>query len=115
MKHVPSSIIINFSTDYSKFRMINGNRMLNNSKINRIIEQIKSGNNMLRYYPIQVQENGDRLDILDGQHRFYICRKLQCPVHYILVNEQKSLPTSLNGTGAKYPFCWPILPVRVTD
>lgn len=72
--------------------MINGNRQLNELKINRIIREINEGNDMLRYYPIQVKENGDRLDIIDGQHRFYICKKMKRPVYYILVSETKSLP-----------------------
>jgi hypothetical protein len=47
---------------------------------------------MLCYYPLQVKHNGDRLDILDGQHRFYISKKLKRPVYYILVKEEKSMP-----------------------
>ena len=92
MQHTESSIKLYFSNEYAKFRMINGNRQLNERKINKIINEINAGNDMLRYYPIQVKENGDRLDILDGQHRFWICKKLQRPVFYILVKEDKSLP-----------------------
>lgn len=47
---------------------------------------------MLRYYPIQVRENAGRLDILDGQHRFFIAKQLKRPVFYILVTEEKSMP-----------------------
>ena len=92
MNHVEASTQIHFTTEYAKFRMINGNRQLNERKINKIINEVNTGNDMLRYYPIQVKENGDRLDILDGQHRFWICKKLQRPVFYILVKEDKSMP-----------------------
>lgn len=91
MKHVEASTQIYFTTDYGKFKMINGNRQLNERKINRIIEEIQAGNDMLKYYPIQVKENKERLDILDGQHRFWICKKLKLPVFYIIVKEHKSL------------------------
>ena len=92
MNHIESSQKIFFSNEYARFKMINGNRQLNENKINKIIREIGSGNDMLRYYPIQVKKNNDRLDILDGQHRFFICKKLKRPVYYILVSEDKSMP-----------------------
>lgn len=92
MNHVDSSVTIHFSNEYARFKMINGNRPLNEGKIKRIIKEISNGNDMLRYYPIQVKENKDRLDILDGQHRFYISKYLKRPVFYILVKEEKSMP-----------------------
>jgi len=92
MTHTPATEKIYFSNEYARFKMINGNRQLNDLKIKKIIKEINEGNDMLRYYPIQVRENKDRLDILDGQHRFYICKKLKRPVFYILVQEDKSMP-----------------------
>ncbi len=92
MKHTESTVDVFYSNEYSLFKMINGNRQLNELKIKRIIHEIEAGNDMLKYYPIQVRENKDRLDILDGQHRFWICKKLKRPVYYILVKEDKSMP-----------------------
>jgi predicted 3-demethylubiquinone-9 3-methyltransferase (glyoxalase superfamily) len=92
MQHTEASVKLFFTNDYARFRMINGNRQLNENKINKIIREIENGNDMLRYYPIQVKENGDRLDILDGQHRFWISKKLARAVFYILVKEEKSMP-----------------------
>jgi hypothetical protein len=91
VKHVQASTPIYFTNEHGRFKMLNGNRQLNEGKINRIIREISEGNDMLRYYPIQVKESGDRLEILDGQHRFFICRKLNRPVFYILVKEEKSM------------------------
>ena len=91
MQHTEASIKIHFTNDYARFNMINGNRQLNEGKIKRIIKEIEDGNDMLRYYPIQVKENKERLDILDGQHRFWICRNLRRPVFYILITEEKSM------------------------
>lgn len=92
MNHVEASLQIYFTTDYARFKMMNGNRQLNETKIKRIISEIHNGNDMLRYYPIQVKEKNSRLDILDGQHRFFICKQLKRPVFYILVTEEKSMP-----------------------
>ena len=92
MQHTEASIKLYFTREYARFRMVNGNRQLNDRKINRIMREMADGNDMMRYYPIQVQENKDRLDILDGQHRFWICRHLKRPVYYILVSEEKTMP-----------------------
>lgn len=92
MQHTEASIKLYFSKEYARFRMVNGNRQLNDGKIKRIMREMADGNDMMRYYPIQVQENIDRLDILDGQHRFWICRHLKIPVYYILVSEEKTMP-----------------------
>jgi hypothetical protein len=91
MKHEISNVVVYQTTDYTKFSMVKGNRGLNQNKINKIISEINAGNNMLPYYPIQVQETSNKIDILDGQHRFFISRKLKQPVFYILVHENKTM------------------------
>ncbi len=89
--HKTSTVAVFQSNDYSLFGMMKGNRPLNQNKIGRIIKEIESGNDMLPYYPIQVRVENGILIILDGQHRFFICKKLTKPVHYIIVAEQKSM------------------------
>jgi hypothetical protein len=91
MQHRESSIVVYYSTEYARFKMLNGNRQLNERKIKKIISEIANGNDMLRYKPIEVKENKDRLEILDGQHRFYISKYLKKPVYYILVDENKTM------------------------
>lgn len=91
MQHTESSMPVYFTSEYARFKMLDGNRQLNEGKINRIIKSITNGNDMLRYYPIQVKENKTRLEILDGQHRYFICRRLKKPVYYIIVQEEKSM------------------------
>jgi hypothetical protein len=71
--------------------MILGNRAINLHKVDKIIKEIEAGNDMLQYYPIQVRVVKDKLEILDGQHRFFISKKLKRPVYYILVSEKKSM------------------------
>lgn len=91
MNHAPSHVIVCSAYDYEPFEKIVGNRKLNEQKMDRIIREVKSGNDMLKYYPIQVSESGDRLRIIDGQHRFAICKKLGLPIYYIVVKEEKSM------------------------
>ena len=92
MKHITAASVQVYETnEYARFKMIAGNRQLDENKIKRIIKEIREGNNMLPYYPIQVRHVNDRLNILDGQHRFYICKKLKHPVYYILVTEEKTM------------------------
>lgn len=84
LDHTKSSITIYHTKDYARFRMIDGNRQLNEVKIKKIINDITNGLDVLRYCPIMVVENKGKLDIIDGQHRFYISRKLKSPVWYII-------------------------------
>lgn len=81
MDHVESSVKVYFTTNYTIFKAIKGNRLLNESKINRIITDIKSGLDMLKYYPIVVDE---QMNVIDGQHRLFIAKKLKVNVYYII-------------------------------
>ena len=101
-----SDIKVYWARDYDRFNMIIGNRKLDEEKIKRIIKEIESGNDMLKYYPVQVWENNGRLFIIDGQHRFAICKKLGRPVHYIIVQENKSIVdiARINSNVGKWKF-----------
>lgn len=72
---------IHFTTDYGMFRNITGNRELNESKIKRIVKDINNGLNMLSYCPIIVD---GEFNVIDGQHRLYIAKKLRKPVYFIV-------------------------------
>lgn len=91
MEHKESNVLVYCSSDYARFRMIEGNRELNEAKIRRIMKEINKGNDVLPYYPCLVKERNERLDILDGQNRFYISKKLKRPVYYILAKEDKTM------------------------
>ncbi len=92
MQHSISQVQVFCTNEYGRFKIINGNRQLNEKKIKRIILDIESGIDVLQYYPITVKEVKDRLEIIDGQHRFYISKKLKRQIHYILMEEDRSLP-----------------------
>lgn len=61
MQHVESSVKIYFTSDYARFRMINGNRPLNEKKIKKIIKDIEEGTNILPYAPVICFDKGDVL------------------------------------------------------
>jgi hypothetical protein len=89
--HTPSQTMVFQSNEYALFKMLDGNRQLNEQKIKRIIRDINHGIDVLKYYPITVVEKNGRLEIHDGQHRFYISKKLKKPVHYIVMKEEREL------------------------
>lgn len=84
MEHIKSKTIVYQTTDYKRFRSIEGNRGLNKRKIERIVKEIKSGNDILDEVPVLVKEAGKFLEVLDGQHRISIAQQLARPVHYII-------------------------------
>jgi hypothetical protein len=87
MTHTESSTKVYFTKEYGKFKTINGNRQLNEQKIKRIKKDIQNGLNVLMYCPIIVSEKNERLEIIDGQHRFYVAKQLGSVVWYIVANE----------------------------
>lgn len=91
MHHKISSTPIYFTNDYSRFVFINGNRDIDEKRVKKMIKDVGRGNDMLRYYPINVREVGDKLEIDDGQNRFTVCERMNLPVFYVLVLEKKTL------------------------
>jgi hypothetical protein len=78
----PASVQVYCTKDYGNFHFLKGNRDLNNAKIKRIIESIETGLEFFKYCPIMVNDGGY---VIDGQHRFYVCKKLDLPVYYMIV------------------------------
>lgn len=84
LTHTPSAVEIFHSKEYARFNMISGNRELNELKIKRIKRDIQSGLNVLMYCPIICEEKNGRLNIIDGQHRFWVAKELKSQVWYVL-------------------------------
>lgn len=91
MKHTPSKVIVYTTTDYSRFKKVDGNRGLNKSKIDKIITEIKAGNDILDDVPVLVVDKKTFLDVQDGQHRIEIAKKLGRAVNYIIHKKGMSL------------------------
>lgn len=64
--------------DYSLFKTLDGNRSINHLHLARLRKSMKK--NLLTTI-IQVNEN---FEIIDGQHRFLVCKELDLPLHYII-------------------------------
>lgn len=88
MNHTPASITVYFTKEYSVFKNLKGNRLLNEGKIKRIIRDIQGGVNFLPYCPIIVDE---QMHVIDGQHRLQVCRMLKTSVWYVIRRESTDL------------------------
>lgn len=56
--------------EYARFKLIEGNRGINFKSIVRLVNLFSKFGNLMRYFPIVVQEKDGIFYILDGQHRF---------------------------------------------
>jgi hypothetical protein len=68
------------TTDYFLFSFISGNRKVNTAHAKRLENSFKKRH---LFSPIIVNEH---YQIIDGQHRFTVCKKLKLPIYYIVVN-----------------------------
>lgn len=66
------------TTDYSKFKLIKGNRTLHKSKYLQLLKSMETEQLMI---PIAVN---DKFEVIDGQHRYNACRELKKPVYYYI-------------------------------
>ena len=74
---------IKTTKDYEKFDTILGNRVINEKKVERLMDDINKGLNLLPYCPIIVYPENGKLKIVDGQHRFETSVRLEEPVFYV--------------------------------
>ena len=79
-----SKDVICFTTDHALFKNIKGNRELSEVKIKRIIKDIDGGLNLLPFCPIIVDA---QMNIIDGQHRFEVCIRINSPVWFIVARK----------------------------
>lgn len=91
MQHTASKVKVFKSDDYSIFENVDGNRPINKKKVQRIIDEINAGNDILDEAPVLVKEVKNKLHVLDGQHRVEVAKKLARAVHYILHKEDMTL------------------------
>lgn len=71
-------MVIHKTKDYSVFKGIKGNRIINPSNYAKLLMSMKSE---YIFSPILVNE---KMEIIDGQHRFTVCKTLGYPVFYIM-------------------------------
>ncbi len=82
--HAEANVKIYFTRDYSRFKAISGNRLLNENKLKRMMSDIQSGLDMLRFCPIIVDKD---MNVIDGQHRLWVSKKLKSNVWYVIMDK----------------------------
>lgn len=70
------------TTDYNQFKFLVENRQTARNHINRLKDAIQRSPEILEVQPILVNE---KLEIIDGQHRFVAASELGLPIHYTVV------------------------------
>tara|TARA_Y100001938_G_C8035688_1_gene403191 strand:- start:38 stop:745 length:708 start_codon:yes stop_codon:yes gene_type:complete len=93
--------MIHETDDYYKFSLINFNRPLCKKNLENLIKLNKT-KNRFHLFPIVVDEY---YNIIDGQHRFEACKKLEQPIHYVIdYSEQDHWEsiTEVNQAGKKH-------------
>lgn len=78
-----SNNTIQETTDYGQFKFLNNNRELSKPHKAAIKKAIEEVGNLTKVTPILVNEN---MEIIDGQHRFSVCKDLGLPVYYSVVS-----------------------------
>ena len=100
MNHVESHVKIFFTTNYGQFKFLKGNRDINEAKVKKIIRIIKEGVDILKYAPIIVN---DKMEIIDGQHRFVVSKMLKRNVSYVIAPEADiSTAPSINSNSSNW-------------
>lgn len=85
-ENIKSDVVIYSTMDYKRFKFIDGNRYVNEKKVEKLIETINDGLDILKYAPIIVD---NEYGIIDGQHRYHVCLKLKRSVYYIIAPPKK--------------------------
>jgi hypothetical protein len=70
---------VHSTTDYGKFKFIKGNRPINTIHLNRLINSVATDG--MLFWIMVVNE---KLEIIDGQHRYTICKNGGLPIHYVI-------------------------------
>lgn len=74
-----AQVTIERTSDYDKFQSIHGNRDVKDAHVERLAEEIVA-RDLTPYFPVLINENWE---VIDGQHRLEVCRRLELPVYYI--------------------------------
>lgn len=75
------SLEIKTSTDYKKFQIMGGNRVINVNHVNQLKREMEYDPELAVAEPILVNEH---MFIVDGQHRFTAAKELGLPIYYIV-------------------------------
>lgn len=71
------------TTEYGKFKIIEGNRKLNSTHLKNLSNSILK-NNLLESNPIIVTQD---FEVVDGQHRLEIAKENDLPIYYVVIEQ----------------------------
>lgn len=74
--------VIQSSKDYNKFSFIGANRDTSRGHIENLKKAFEENGNLTEVQPILVN---DRFEIIDGQHRFNVCKELGVEIYFTQV------------------------------
>lgn len=75
-----SRIVVHETNDYDKFTPIEGNRILKDGRVNKIISSIED----VGYIPSPILVN-EHYQVIDGQGRLEALKRLNMPVYFIVI------------------------------
>jgi len=67
------------TTNYDQFKLLFDNRHLNQAHLKRLKKSIQEG-----YIPVPIIVN-EKNELIEGQHRWYVCREMQIPLAYTVI------------------------------
>jgi len=92
--HDPIITCVYQTTDYAKFKRLEGNREVLEARKSRIRKSIELNG----YIPVPIIVN-EKLEVLDGQGRLEICKEKNLPIFYLILKDAPSnVCTILNST-----------------
>lgn len=74
---------IQVTRDYDRFQLMESNREQSRGHVEALKAAFEEMGNLTRVQPILVNE---RMEIIDGQHRFTACKELEEPIYYTQVS-----------------------------
>jgi len=86
---------VNQTSDYARFKTLQGNRNVNKLHIRRLTESFSKA---YLLSPIVVNQN---YEIIDGQHRFEAAKELNLPINFIICSEYSLKEVQLLNTNMR--------------
>lgn len=69
------------TTDYDQFKVLTGNRPVDETHVKRLMRKIENEGNLTPEHPIEVNEDKE---VVDGQHRLEALKRLGMPAYFVI-------------------------------
>ncbi len=101
LTHQEANVKIYWTKNYAQFNTIKGNRQIVDRNIKKLVQEIKKGNNLLKHYPILVNES---MGVEDGQHRLEAAKATKQNIYYTINRNAHDLAgiAKLNDNNEKW-------------